>query len=43
MKPIPYIPAFRPDPTLVAAIRVVIQRIKLENLNQAVSAARKVS
>jgi hypothetical protein len=40
---IPVIPAFRPDPAIVAQIRAVVDRIKLEKLNQAVKAARKVA
>ncbi len=42
-KPIPYIPAFKPDPSIVAAIRAAILRHKLNNqLTRAVRAARSV-
>lgn len=39
---IPSVPAFRPDPAMVAAIRAAIQRIRLADLNRAVNAARRV-
>lgn len=42
-KPIPYVPAFRPDPELVALIRQAIEARKLQPLRRAVDAARKVS
>ncbi len=41
--PIPYIPAFKPDPALVQQVRAVVDRIRLAKLKAAVSAARKVA
>ncbi len=43
-KPIQYVPAYKPDASLVAAIRAAIQRHKLNNqLTKAVRAARSVA
>lgn len=41
--PMPIIPAFKPDPAIVAAIRAQIERNKLANLRAAVVAARSVA
>ena len=42
-KPIPYVPAFKPDPSVVAAIRAAIERNKLNQLAKAVRVARSVA
>ena len=40
---IPVIPAYRPDPVAVAAIRQFIANLKLASLRKAVTAARRVA
>lgn len=41
--PVQYVPMFKPEPSLTAAIRAAIEAHKMQPLRRAVDAARKVA